>query len=108
MKDAKSRFVFDHPELNGISKEGNKIFIGPSATVTDLKNSKFIQDIFPDFDHHAWLVSSTPIRNMATIAGNFVNASPIGDFTIFFLALNAHLTLSLSTSEEGKVNTQKR
>jgi len=94
LKDAQSQFVFDHPGLNGISKEGNKIFIGPSATVTDLKNSKTIQDIIPDFDHHAWLVSSTPIRNMATIAGNFVNASPIGDFTIFFLTLNAQLALT--------------
>ena len=31
---------------------------------------------------------------MATIAGNFVNASPIGDFTIFFLALGATIVLS--------------
>jgi xanthine dehydrogenase small subunit len=31
---------------------------------------------------------------MATIAGNFINASPIGDFTIFFLALDARLVLS--------------
>jgi xanthine dehydrogenase small subunit len=31
---------------------------------------------------------------MATIAGNFINASPIGDFTIFFLALDAVLELS--------------
>jgi xanthine dehydrogenase small subunit len=110
LKDAQSRFVFDHPELNGISKTGNKIFVGPSATVTDLKNSKLIQDIFTDFDRHAWLVSSTPIRNMATIAGNFVNASPIGDFTIFFLALNAHLTLTptLSTSGEGHATAPKR
>jgi xanthine dehydrogenase small subunit len=30
---------------------------------------------------------------MATIAGNFVNASPIGDLTIFFLALDAQLVL---------------
>ena len=29
MIDAQSRFVFDHQELNGISKKGNKIFIGP-------------------------------------------------------------------------------
>src|SRR5205085_7520079 len=88
MKDAQSRFVFDDEQLNGISKEGNKIFIGPSATVTDLTNSEIVQELFPDFDNYSWLVSSTPIRNMATVAGNFVNASPIGDFTIFFLALN--------------------
>ena len=110
LKDAQSRFVFDHPELNGISKTGNKIFVGPSATVTDLKNSPLIQDTFTDFDRHAWLVSSTPIRNMATIAGNFVNASPIGDFTIFFLALNAQLVLnpSLSESGAGHANAPKR
>ncbi len=30
---------------------------------------------------------------MATVGGNFTNASPIGDLTIFFLALNAQLTL---------------
>jgi xanthine dehydrogenase small subunit len=29
---------------------------------------------------------------MATIAGNFINASPIGDFTIFFLALDAQIS----------------
>jgi xanthine dehydrogenase small subunit len=38
-------------------------------------------------------VSSTPIRNIATLAGNFVNASPIGDMTIFFMALDAVLVL---------------
>jgi xanthine dehydrogenase small subunit len=31
---------------------------------------------------------------MATIGGNFINASPIGDFTIFFLALDAQINLS--------------
>jgi xanthine dehydrogenase small subunit len=36
---------------------------------------------------------------MATVAGNLVNASPIGDLTIFFLALDAHLTLNLDGHE---------
>jgi xanthine dehydrogenase small subunit len=36
---------------------------------------------------------------MATIAGNFINASPIGDFSIFFLALNTRLLLSDGTKE---------
>jgi len=93
MKDAAIRFLFNNPELNGITREGNKCMIGPSATVTDLKNSEIIQNAFPEFEKYAKLVSSTPIRNMATIAGNFINASPIGDFTIFFLALDAQLML---------------
>ena len=49
--------------------------------------------VFPDLYKHLKLVSSTPIRNMATLAGNFVNASPIGDMTVWFLALNAEITL---------------
>lgn len=96
MTDADINFLFDKKSLNGISIEGNKCIIGPSATVSDLLNSPIIKETFPDFHHYAKLVSSTPIRNMATIAGNFINASPIGDFTIFFLALDANLTLALT------------
>jgi xanthine dehydrogenase small subunit len=98
MTDANIRFVFDNPTLNGIRKEGNKCIIGPSATVTDLKNSPIINEAFSSFQQYAKLVSSTPIRNMATIAGNFINASPIGDFTVFFLALGAEITLSQNGS----------
>ena len=103
-------FLFNKNELNGIRKEGNKCFIGASATVTDMMESKIIKDAFPDFKKVSKLVSSTPIRNIATIAGNFVNASPIGDFTILFLALDAKLilTASLSTSGEGISNSAKR
>ncbi len=93
------RFVFDPPELNGIRTEGNKCIMGPSVTVTDLKKSAVFNEAFPHFQQYAKLVSSTPIRNMATIAGNFINASPIGDFTIFFLALDA--AIDLSSGEDG-------
>ena len=48
------------------------------ATVTDLLESPVMQAAFPGLYKHLKLVSSTPIRNMATLAGNFVNASPIG------------------------------
>ncbi|HOY97230.1 MAG TPA: FAD binding domain-containing protein, partial [Catalimonadaceae bacterium] len=44
-------------------------------------------------------ISSTPIRNIATVAGNFINASPIGDLSIFFLALDAQLVLSDGTNQ---------
>lgn len=94
MTNAAIRFVFDHPELNGISMEGNRCIMGPSVTVSDLLHSPIINAAFPSFRRYAKLVSSTPIRNMATIAGNFINASPIGDFTIFFLAMDAQLELS--------------
>jgi xanthine dehydrogenase small subunit len=94
MNHAPIRFVFDDAERNGIHQEGNTCILGASATVTDLKNSELINEAFPNFQQYARLISSTPIRNMATIAGNFINASPIGDLTIFFLALDAQLVLS--------------
>ena len=94
MRDSSNRFVYDRPEWKGITQKGNRCIIGPSATVTDLKNSELLQEHFPRLNTYIELVSSTPIRNMATVAGNFVNASPIGDLTIFFLALDAHLVIS--------------
>ena len=95
------QFVFDNPALNGISRNGNICLMGPSVTVTDLMESSIISEHFPRFQQYAKLISSTPIRNMATIGGNFINASPIGDFTIFFLALNAQLGL-VQISAEGE------
>ncbi|GAA4372890.1 FAD binding domain-containing protein [Hymenobacter koreensis] len=70
-----------------------RLSLGGATTVEDLRGSELMQRRFPRLRQHLKLVSSTPIRNMATVAGNFVNASPIGDLTIFFLALDAQLTL---------------
>jgi len=84
---------FDNNRLKGITAEGDKVMIGASATVTEFAESPIIQNIFPELEKYIKLISSTPIRNMATIAGNLVNASPIGDMTIFFLALNAEIVL---------------
>jgi xanthine dehydrogenase small subunit len=97
MQQSALRFLFGQPVLKDITVTGNRCSIGPSATVTDLMQSAVIQEYFPGFAKYAKLVSSTPIRNMATIGGNFINASPIGDFTIFFLALNATLVLNNGT-----------
>ncbi len=99
------RFVFDNPALRGIYREGNRCMMGPSVTVTDMQESPVIREYFPMFHRYAKLISSTPIRNMATIGGNFINASPIGDFTIFFLALDAQLGLVQNTSELGSLRT---
>jgi len=86
--------LFYDPALRGIRDAGEFIEIGASATVTDLLESPVMNSIFPDLYKHLKLVSSTPIRNMATLAGNFVNASPIGDMTVWFLALDADIVFN--------------
>ena len=87
-------FVFDANQLKGIELQGNTIVLGASTTVEDIRSNALMNQIFPQLKSHLKLISSTPIRNMATLAGNFVNASPIGDMTIFFLALNAEIVLN--------------
>ena len=94
MAEIDSRPLLYDEHLRGIHDLGEAIEIGGSATVTDLLESSVMQAIFPDLYKHLKLVSSTPIRNMATLAGNFVNASPIGDMTVWFLALDADLVLT--------------
>lgn len=94
VKKSATALVFDNEQLKGISVKNQNIYIGASATVTDFAESDIIKNAFPDLRHYIKLISSTPIRNMATIAGNLVNASPIGDMTIFFLALDASIILN--------------
>lgn len=81
-------------ELRFIDVQQDICTIGGGTTVTDLLESRELNSLFPKLSEHIKLVSSTPIRNISTIAGNFVNASPIGDFTAFFLALNTEITLT--------------
>ncbi|MGI9036279.1 MAG: FAD binding domain-containing protein, partial [Pyrinomonadaceae bacterium] len=83
--------LFDNSDLKFIREKDDFIEIGASTVVTDLLVSPIFQRLFPNLYKHLKLVSSTPIRNMATLAGNFVNASPIGDMTAWFLALDASI-----------------
>lgn len=90
----KINFIFDNKKLKGIYKKGDTCEMGAAATVTDIAESPIFIDHFPSLSKYVRLISSTQIRNMATVGGNFTNASPIGDLTIFFLALDAQLFLS--------------
>jgi xanthine dehydrogenase small subunit len=96
MAEADAEHVFYDESLRNIRDLGDTIELGASVTVTDLLESAVMSAAFPNLYKHLKLVSSTTIRNMATLAGNFVNASPIGDMTIWFLALNAEIDLCRS------------
>jgi xanthine dehydrogenase small subunit len=93
MEEAEINFISNNKELKAIRVDRNTCTIGAAVTVSDLIESAELEKIFPNLRRHFKLVSSTQIRNIATIAGNFVNASPIGDLTVFFLALNSAIIL---------------
>ncbi|MEP7074822.1 MAG: 2Fe-2S iron-sulfur cluster-binding protein [Acidobacteriota bacterium] len=96
--DAESTHLFYDESLRGIRDTGEFIEMGASTTVTDLLVSPVMKGIFPNLYNHLKLISSTPIRNMATLAGNFVNASPIGDMTVWFLGLDAEIVLGTNVA----------
>ncbi|WP_309614730.1 FAD binding domain-containing protein [Flavobacterium sp.] len=96
-------YLFDKSELNGITFEGNRCILKSSATVTDLMENERLLETIPNWYKHLKLLSSTPIRNIATIAGNIANGSPIGDFTIILLAMKAQLTLTNKENSSRKV-----
>jgi xanthine dehydrogenase small subunit len=94
---------FDRSDLRSFSVKDGVLSFGASTTVTDLFESPDFNKLFPNLKKHLKLVSSTPIRNMGTIGGNFVNASPIGDMTIFFLALNSSITLRKAAGQSRSI-----
>ncbi|MBT3749706.1 MAG: 2Fe-2S iron-sulfur cluster binding domain-containing protein [Bacteroidetes bacterium] len=80
--------------LHGIMIEDDHCILQAGATVTELLTSLELRSIFPGIQKYFKLLSSTQIRNMGTLGGNIVNASPIGDLIVFFLALDAKLQIN--------------
>ena len=99
LADNDVHLIAEKDYLKGIEIKNGTCTIGTNSTVSDLWNHPEINSYFPNLKKHLKLVSSEQIRNMASLGGNFVNASPIGDMTIFFLALNSDLGI---TTEDGK------
>jgi xanthine dehydrogenase small subunit len=108
MVHAEAENLFDNSDLRFLWETSGFLEFSASVTVTDLLESKVFQRLFPNLYKHLKLVSSTPIRNMATLAGNFVNASPIGDMTAWFLALDAEIELSVPPASAGGLRSESR
>ncbi|HIP48461.1 MAG TPA: 2Fe-2S iron-sulfur cluster binding domain-containing protein [Lutibacter sp.] len=87
------QLIGDDTSLKGIEINNGICKIGASTTVTEIAENKDLNKLFPKLKSFLKLVSSEQIRNMGTLGGNFVNASPIGDMSIFFLALDSTLTI---------------
>jgi len=93
LREQPVRLLFDQSGRRGVRQNGGYVVLGAATTASQLLESEVMLGLLPRLPEYLKLVSSTPIRNMGTVAGNFVNASPIGDLTIVFLALGADVTL---------------
>ena len=85
------------PQLRRLEKKGKVWQIGGAVTLTQLGEA--VADDFPMWAKMLWVFGSRQIRNRATIGGNLVTASPIGDSAPVLLALDADIVLA---SPRGK------
>jgi len=93
LHDIEFRHLSANRNINKIKKSFNNFKIGAGCKITDLIQNADLNKKIPGLEHFLKLIGSDLIRNMASIGGNLANASPIGDLSIMFLALNADLIL---------------
>jgi len=86
-------FLLQRRDLDYIRVDGHVMRVGAAVTIEDLRRSDLVRRHFPALPGDMLLHSSTILRNKATMTGNIVNASPIGDATIILLALDASLVI---------------
>ena len=84
------------PDMKGIRRTGAEFCVGALTTFEEFGTHPAVVAAIPAIASFNHLIASWQIRNRATLAGNIVNASPIGDFTALLLALDARVVL-----EEG-------
>jgi xanthine dehydrogenase molybdopterin binding subunit len=79
------------PELVRITRTETALVVGGAASLTALEES--LDGEFPSLQKMLLVFASRPIRNRASLAGNLVTASPIGDMAPVLLSLDAEIRI---------------
>ncbi len=88
------------PELKGIDKDGNRIIIGSGTTIREIEKSELIQKYCSALYDAVSNMASVQIRNIATLGGNIVNASPGADTAAPLLIYDAKVIVINSQLSE--------
>jgi xanthine dehydrogenase small subunit len=92
--DSPLQLLSRRPDCSGIELDDEKrVRLGAATPLEELRLSPLLAQWLPDLRAYLTLVSDLSIRNRATVGGNIVNASPIGDLSVMLLALGAELEL---------------
>ena len=80
-------------DMKGITPMDGYVRVGALTTFEAFANHAEIIRVIPGIRDYMTRIASLQVRNRATVGGNIVNASPVGDVTILLLALGATLVL---------------
>ena len=83
--------------LKEITQTDSHWKIGAAAPLTDIEQT--LAGEYPILDQVLWLFASRQIRHRATLGGNLVTASPIGDTAPVLLVLDASVVLASHSTE---------
>ena len=87
------------PELTSITSTDGEWTIGAATTLTRLDDTVGAE--YPELREMLLVFGSRQIRNRATLGGNLVTASPIGDAAPVLLALDAKVVLASAHRERA-------
>lgn len=93
MPDSRVAVLNLRPEIKGVETKNGNLRIGALTTFEEFAVHPQILKIIPNMQEYMHLNASWQIRNRATLGGNIVNASPIGDMSVLLLALESTLIL---------------
>lgn len=82
-------------ELQKVEMTATSCKVGARATLTDLE--KALEEKCPEFSNLLHVFASPQIKNLGTIVGNVVNASPIADTIPALMVLNSFVVAQSST-----------
>jgi carbon-monoxide dehydrogenase medium subunit len=87
------------PALNYIRQEDGYLKIGATTKMRDIETSMIVRSTVPMLAESAQCVGEMGVRNIATLGGNIVNASPAADSAPPLLVLDASVKVRKSKSE---------
>jgi len=94
-------YLADLKELKKIQKEDKECKIGAEVTISQI--SLELANEFKELAGFLDFFASPQIKNIAVVAGNIGNASPVGDTIPFLMVMEAKLSLQ-SSGNKRKVN----
>jgi carbon-monoxide dehydrogenase medium subunit len=85
--------------LNTVKDAGTELVIGSCVTLTELHENAAVKAKLPALHQALDKMAGLSVRNIATIGGNIMNASPAADSVPALMVLGATFTLTSRTGE---------